>query len=86
MCEAHENNIRKGLRWPFVRSKIEMSKSKMVKHFPVTFALKILGDPKGCSRDPLHICILATSMLNLEIISQTILNILEIHFSYDIKL
>ena len=53
------------------------------KHSPLSFASKILGDPKGCSRASNIWCIFVSSMLNLKIILQTIFNIIQIHFSYD---
>ena len=56
------------------------------KHSPLSFASKILGDPKGCSRASNIWCIFVSSMLNLKIILQTIFNILQIHFSYDNEL
>merc|ERR1711966_591600 len=91
MCQAHASHRGKYPRWSLLRPKIEMSESKIknakiengAKHSPFSFASKILGDPKGCSRASNIWCIFVSSMLNLKIILQTIFDNFQIHFSYD---
>ena len=63
--------------------KRKLYKRSGAKHSPLSFASKILGDPKGCSRASNIWYVFLSSMLNLKIILQTIFNILQIHFSYD---
>ena len=53
-------------------SSVEKNKTNGAKHSPFTFAPKILGDSKGCSRASNIWCIFVSSMLNLKIMLQTI--------------
>ena len=73
----------------FFRQKIKRKEKEKksikngAKHSPLSFASKILGDPKGCSRASNIWCIFVSSMLNLKIILQTIFDNFQIHLSYD---